>query len=340
MRNAPVMADVARLAGVSQQTVSRVVNGNPHVRGGTRRKVEEAIAALGYRPNGVARALAIRRSGTLGVVSTDTALYGPAAVQRSVEEAAARAGYVATTVTIGEASPQALGAALERLVRASVEGIVLVAGSDAAVALARAADFPVPVVVAQGDLTATGSAVGVDQLHGARAAVRHLVDLGHTAIGHLAGPVAWPEARARREGWLGELAAAGLPAGPEGEGDWSPAGGYAAGRLLAAHPALTAVFAANDHMAVGLIRALAEAGRAVPDDVSVVGFDDIPEAGYLLPPLTTVRQDFAGVGRRAIEVLHAMLDGVPDRGPRLIVPELVVRASTTSPVARPVERAS
>ncbi|WP_205346872.1 LacI family DNA-binding transcriptional regulator [Pseudonocardia broussonetiae] len=330
MRQPPVMADVARLAGVSHQTVSRVVNGHPHIRPATRTRVEDAIAALGYRPNGVARALAVRRSGTIGVVSTDTALHGPATVQRSVEEAAARAGYVATTVTIREATTDELGRALDRLVRATVEGIVLVAGSDAALTLARGADFPVPLVVAQGDLTATGSAVGVDQLQGARAAARHLVELGHTRIAHVSGPLGWPEARARREGWLGELAAAGLDAGPEIEGDWTPASGYAAGLALA--PAdVTAVFVANDHMAVGLVRALVEAGRDVPRNVSVVGFDDIPEAAYLLPPLTTVRQDFATVGRRAIEVLHGMLTGVPDPGPRLTTPVLVPRSSTAAP---------
>ncbi|GAA3223470.1 LacI family DNA-binding transcriptional regulator [Pseudonocardia petroleophila] len=334
------MADVARLAGVSHQTVSRVVNGHPHIRPATRSRVEDAIAALGYRPNGVARALAVRRSGTIGVVSTDTALHGPATVQRSVEEAAARAGYVATTVTIREATTDELGRALDRLVRATVEGIVLVAGSDAALLLARSADFPVPLVVAQGDLTASGSAVGVDQLQGARAATRHLIGLGHTRIAHVSGPLGWPEARARREGWLGELAAAGLDPGPEHEGDWTPAGGHAAGLLLAAQPDVTAVFVANDHMAVGLLRALVEAGRGVPGDVSVVGFDDIPEAGYLLPPLTTVRQDFATVGRRAIEVLHGMLTGVPDPGPRLTTPVLAPRASTAAPGTPAVRVAS
>ena len=172
--------------------------------------------------------------------------------------------------------------------------------------------------------------VGVDQVAGAEQGTRHLIELGHTDIVHLAGPQEWTEARARLRGWQDAMYAAGLRPSQHVTGDWSAASGFELGRGIAEREDVTAVFCANDQMALGLLRALSEAGRAVPTGprgVSVVGFDDIPEAAYLIPPLTTVRQDFEAVGRRAIEILRAALAGEPAPD-RLIKPELVVRAST------------
>ncbi|MFT4285046.1 MAG: substrate-binding domain-containing protein, partial [Protaetiibacter sp.] len=179
--------------------------------------------------------------------------------------------------------------------------------------------------------------IGVDQAAGARLATRHLIDLGHRRIQHLAGPEGYLEAGARRDGYLATMRDAGLAAGAELAGDWSAASGFAAAASL--DPATTAVVAANDQMAIGLIAALADAGRAVPGEVSVVGFDDIPEAAFVRPALTTVHQDFELVGRRAVESLIEQLsgraqpaDGAPvPRSARLVEPRLELRGSTATP---------
>ena len=186
----------------------------------------------------------------------------------------------------------------------------------------------VPVVVVEGDLTRARWTVGVDQVAGARLAVHHLLDLGHREIVHLAGPPDWAEARAREDGWRQEMAAAGLRPAEPVHGDWSADYGYRAGSRIAADTAVTAVFTANDQIAIGLLLALHEAGRRVPQDVSVVGFDDEPAAAYLVPPLTTVRQDFAAVGRRAIQTITAAIAGSDVDPPGLLQPDLILRRST------------
>jgi DNA-binding LacI/PurR family transcriptional regulator len=154
---------------------------------------------------------------------------------------------------------------------------------------------------------------------------------------HVAGPQHWVEARARLSGWRAAIYDADLRPFEPLLGDWTAESGYAAGQALAQHHGVTAVFVANDHMAIGVLRALSEAGRRVPMDISVVGFDDIPESGFLIPPLTTVRQDFTAVGRLAIDTLQVAMRpetadradlGVASRRGRLISPELVLREST------------
>jgi len=217
---------------------------------------------------------------------------------------------------------------MEHLMRVGVEGVVLVAGNREAVEVVRSRQSTLPVVVVEGDLSRTPLTVGVDQAEGARLATNHLLDLGHREIAHVAGPTDWPEAAARVEGWRSALAAAGVRADIPLRGDWSPESGYAAGQALAARPEVTAVFVANDQMAIGVLRALHEAGRRVPEDVSVVGFDDVPESAYLVPPLTSIRQDFATVGHLAIEALRGAIAGAAPTSTDLIPPTLVVRAST------------
>ena len=326
---APVMADVARLAGVSHQTVSRAINGSPHIRPATRERVEAAIRQLGYRPNPAARALVTKRSRLIGIVVTEGGLFGPASIQRTVEEAARDAGYFAGSVSLREVTRQSLSDAFDHLLRQSVEGIVMIAAEHQALDLVAERDPGVPLVVVEGDLSRGRFAVGVDQFRGAYEATRHLIDLGHRTIAHLTGPAGWTEAEAREQGWRQALADAGLAASVLHRGDWSPARGYRVGLELGHNREVTAVFSANDQMAIGLLRALHEIGRAVPGDVSVVGFDDTPEAAFLIPPLTTVRQDFPEVGRRAIGVLHAAIVGEPEDLERLIDPVLVVRSSTS-----------
>lgn len=324
------MADVARLAGVSHQTVSRVVNGQPNLRPETRERVEQAIRQLGYRPNTAARALVTRRSATIGVIGSKAGYWGPSTVHRTIQAAGREAGYFVSSANLQSLTREELADAVNHLRDHSVEGIVLISATDDALEVARAQDeLGLPVVVVEGDDSRARLTVGVDQVRGAELGTGHLVDLGHTDIVHLAGPQSWTEARARLLGFQTAMYAAGLRPGRPVMGDWSAASGFQAGREIAERADVTAVFCANDQMALGLLRALHEAGRSVPHDVSVVGFDDIPEAAYLVPPLTTVRQDFTAVGRRAIEILQAAISG--ENGPeRLIAPELVVRASSTT----------
>ncbi|HYH29060.1 MAG TPA: LacI family DNA-binding transcriptional regulator, partial [Pseudonocardia sp.] len=285
---APVMTDVARLAGVSHQTVSRVVNGSPHVSGPTRARVLAAMEQLGYRRNAVARALATRRSGALGVITFDTVLYGPVSTLYSVEQAASTVGMGVSIAVVEKISPEAVERALARLQDQAVEGVVALAAQQEAVEVLTAELRPVPTVYVGGVLGggcggefASVPAIGIDQHGGAEAATRHLLDLGHRTVHHLAGPPDWLDARWRVEGWRAALEEAGRPVPPAETADWSARAGFAAmQRLLATDPGLTAVFAANDHMALGALRALDEAGRRVPEDVSVVGFDDVPEAEY------------------------------------------------------------
>ena len=332
------MADVARLAGVSHQTVSRVINGQNNLRPATRERVEQAIRQLGYRPNSAARALVTRRSATIGVIGSKSGYWGPSTVHRTIQAAGREAGYFVSSVNLQSLTRDELVDAINHLRDQSVEGIVLISATDDALDVARAQEhLGVPVVVVEGDAAKARWTVGVDQVAGAELGTRHLIDLGHTDIMHLAGPPSWTEGRARLLGWQNAMYAAGLRPSQHVTGDWSAASGYDAGREIAGRDDVTAVFCANDQMALGLLRALSEAGRSVPGDVSVVGFDDIPEAAYLIPPLTTVRQDFTAVGRRAIEIIQAALAGEP-APERLISPELVVRASSAAPARRTKSR--
>jgi DNA-binding LacI/PurR family transcriptional regulator len=326
----PVMADVATRAGVSHQTVSRVLNDHPNVRAETRSRVLAAIRELDYRPNSAARTLVTRRSQTLGVVSFDTTLYGPASMLYGIEQAARNADYFVSIVSLRSMDRGSLLEAVGRLRDQTVEGVVVIAPqTSAAGALAQAADG-VPLVGAGCGITEQVPMVAIDQVAGGAAATRHLLELGHRTVAHVAGPSSWFDAVGRAQGWRSALVAAGAPVPEILPGDWSARSGYAAGQQIAADPEVTAVFCANDHMALGLLRALHEAGRRVPDDISVVGFDDIPEASYFTPPLTTVRQDFGQLGRRSLELLVGRLTGTSGPpGHVLIPPELVVRSSVS-----------
>lgn len=334
-RRAPGMTEVARAAGVSQKTVSRVVNGEPHVSPEVRDRVLRAVQELGYRPNNAARALLLGRYRRIGVVSLGSALYGPATLLLALERAMHREGY--SFALAGTLEGQPVQVAVEALLEQGVDGIVLSEPIDDGTPLRLSADVPV-VSLGEGVEVGHGNSavVGADGVSAARTATEHLLSLGHRTVWHIPGPHDWWAARDRVRGWREALAAAGAPEPPlPVEGDWSPASGYAAGRQLARLSDVTAVFAANDDMALGALRAFAEAGRSVPGDVSVVGFDDIPAAAHLLPPLTTVRQDFTAVADRAVDVLIAMIEGRPAPAePDSPATELTVRASS-GPVHEP-----
>jgi DNA-binding LacI/PurR family transcriptional regulator len=325
------MRDVAKLAGVSHQTVSRVLNEHPSVREETRLRVLEAMQALNYRRNLAARTLATKRSGTLGIVAFETTLFGPASMLYAIEDAARTAGYFVSIVTVRNLERRAVLDAVDWLSQQSVEGIIAIAPKPAVTNALAQVPLDMACVGVGGSRDDGVSTVQIDNAAGARMATQHLLDLGHATVHHVAGPADWPEAQERIEGWRSTLYAAGAVVPPVHPESWSPQAGYEQGRLLARDPSVTAVFCGNDHLALGVLRALHESGRRVPEDVSVVGFDDMPESGYFLPPLTTVRQDFAELGRRSLAVLLERIAGdAPPEHIRL-APELVRRASTAPP---------
>jgi DNA-binding LacI/PurR family transcriptional regulator len=326
------MVDVARLSGVSQKTVSRVVNGEPHVSPKVQAKVLAAIEELNFRPNSAARALASSRTRTIGFVYTGSALFGPSAMSVGIERAARDAGYSVAVVHTPDGTPVSVRAAFDTLIGRGVEGIVVSEPADDL----HSADLPtggIPVLSLENNPGDEGDwiLVGADDRSGAREATEHLIGLGHRSIAHIAGPVGWATSQNRLLGWRDALTSAGLPVPAAVRGDWSAASGFAAGQLLGT-TGITAVLASNDEMAIGAIRALELAGRSVPRDVSVVGIDDIPLAAYLSVPLTTVRQDFESVTHEGMSRLLDVIEGRPLSTRRYAVPtELVVRASTGSP---------
>ncbi|MEV0994421.1 LacI family DNA-binding transcriptional regulator [Nonomuraea sp. NPDC050202] len=323
------MADVAKEAGVSHQTVSRVLNDHPNVRADTRARVEAAITRLGYRRNLVARALVTKRSRTLGVVSFDTTLYGPASTIYGIEQAARTAGYFVSIVSLKSIDADNVRDAIDYLAEQGVDGVVVVAPQRSAGLALESLPSGLPAVAVEGTHRADVSVVCIDQIEGAKLATRHLLDQGHETVWHVSGPYDWLETEGRLEGWRAALEEAGRPVPEPLAGDWSPRAGYEAGKSLAAMDGVTAVFAANDQMALGVLRALSEKGVRVPQQISVVGFDDIPESEFFSPPLTTVRQDFDVVGRHCIEVLLRQIDLGHAAYERLVVrPSFVVRSST------------
>jgi DNA-binding LacI/PurR family transcriptional regulator len=326
------MADVARLAGVSSQTVSRVSTGHPGVVESTRRQVLAAMEELGYRPNSAARALKRGEFRTLGVILFTLATTGNSRTVEAIATHAAHEGYAITLIPVAVPTQDGVLGAFTRLGELAVDGIIVIME----VHLLDTADLTLPpgvqVVVVDSDAGDRYPVVDTDQADGARQAVRHLLELGHHTVWHVTGPAESFAGERRANAWRQVLADAGRDIPPIERGDWSAESGYRAGLRLAADPACTAVFAANDQMALGVLRAMAERGRKVPEDVSVVGFDDIPDASSYLPPLTTVHQDFAEVGRRCVQAMLRQIRHEPvDAGTVLVPTTLVVRASTAPP---------
>jgi len=331
-RRTAVMADVAKLAGVSHQTVSRVINDSTQVRPETKQRVLAAMRQLDYRPNPAARALVTGRSGTLGVVSFDTTLYGPASTLFAIEQAAHAAGYFITIVSLLVLDRTSVLGAVDRLRVQGVDGILVITPQEGAADALVNLPAGVPLVAVEAGRPNSVPLVAVDQFAGAVSATRLLLDLGHRTVSHLAGPRDFLEAQQRLDGWRATLEAAGAEVPPVLVGDWSPRSGYRIGQQLAEDPDVTAVFVANDQMALGVLRAMHERGREIPGELSVVGFDDIPEAQYFTPPLTTVRQDFSEMGRSSLRLLLELMQDTGQPPQRLtIAPELVVRRSTAPP---------
>jgi len=322
--------DVAAEAGVSHQTVSRVVNGDPTVRPATKAKVDAAVEKLSYRPSLTARALASRKTRSIGLISTGFPFYGPSSTMHGFNGAARRAGYQVSMATLDGDDARAVQQAVDAFVGQAVAAIVLIAPDAEAVDVLRSSRVAVPLVTADSVAEDGHHAVSIDQAAGAELAVEHLASLGHRSVAHVAGPEAWMDGRDRERGWRDACERLGLDAGTLLRGDWTPASGHRLGLELAERGDVTAVFCANDQMALGAVHAFCDAGLEVPRDVSIVGFDDVPEAAHFLPPLTTVRQDFEALGRRIMDTVEAVLAG-DDETVDAVLPELVVRRSTAPP---------
>ncbi|MDE0571921.1 LacI family transcriptional regulator [Demequina sp. B12] len=325
----PSMHDVAARAGVSHQTVSRVLNGHHSLRPETRDRVLEAIAALGYRRNLAARALVTGRTQTIGMVGPDSAEIGPLSTLHAIEKAAREAG-LSTLMTSAEPSREQMVESVEFMMGRGIDALAVVAQQVGITAAIDELNLDVPVVhLLAGDQDVSTFAT-VDQKAGVRLAMDHLRELGHTRIQHISGPATHGEARSRRAAFENYVAQAGLEVLPVLDGDWTSDSGYEAGKLI--DPSATAIFSANDQMAFGVIHALSEAGVRVPHDVSLVGFDNTAEARHCLPPLTTVVQDFGAVGQAAVDLIGGLLQG-HDVEPVLVAPSLELRESTAAPRA-------
>ncbi|MEV0348678.1 LacI family DNA-binding transcriptional regulator [Nonomuraea sp. NPDC050680] len=332
-RRTPRSTDVARHAGVSQKTVSRVMNGEPYVSAEVRERVLAAARELGYRRNTAARALNLGRFHRIGVVSLGSSLYGPASLLVALERQARATSYALSVANMFEGESGGVMSAVESLLDEGVDGIMLSAPIDEGQELRIDPDIPVLSFGGFPGLEGLRLVVtGASGFDAGRLATEHLLGLGHATVWHVAGPGQWSAARDRARGWRQALDVAGIAAPTPIEGDWSPASGYEAGRRLATDPEVTAVFVANDEMAIGLLRGMAEAGRAVPEEVSVVGMDDIPVAAYLSPPLTTMRQDFEAIASHALDLLIDQIENAPGSAMRDDLPaQLVLRRSTTPP---------
>lgn len=334
-KTGPSIADVARLAGVSAQTVSRVSTGADPVRESTRTRVLAAMDQLGYSPNRAARALRIGSFGAIGLLAHRFERTGETLITAAVTEAAKAADYAVTLLAVHSPETSEWQHFAQRLSHQGVDGLIIIRAEQTdpeSLALPTA----LPVVATDSRFVGYYPTVAADQAQGTRDAVNHLLGLGHQTIHHIAGPADSMASQVRTATWQRCLEEAGIPRPRHWRGDWSARSGYQAGQQIAADPSITAVFCANDETAFGLMRALYEAGRRVPQDVSVVGFDGIALSEYSSPALTTVWQDFDMIGHELVRLLIEQIrstDALPQA--RLAIPtRLIVRGTTAPPPVR------
>lgn len=323
------MRDVAALVGVSHQTVSRALNEPHRVNVETRERIDEVMQSLRYQRNGAARALATRRTRSIGLISTGLTLHSHSKRMIAINEAARAAGYQVSMASLPRADGAALQAELDAMQGQGIEGVVLIAADKQARGVIDSLIIDVPVIIS--GIASSQPSISIDLFEGARMATAHLADLGHRRIAHLAGPDWSVDAEERMRGWRTELESRGLPVAEPRLGDWTVRSGYERGLEFAEAGDCTAIFCANDRMAVGLIAALHERRIDVPGQISIVGYDDIPEAEFLVPSLTTIRQDLLLLGRQIIASLLALLGEDPGVEVPPAKPELVVRNSSAPP---------
>lgn len=327
------MADVARAAGVSAQTVSRVANGEPYVSETKRLRVLEVMRELGYRPNSAARAMKRGEFKTIGVVFHSLHALGNHATLEAISEAAAKLGYAITLIPLEARTRRAADGAFTRLGEMTVDAVIVIIPSHFVDGADLHLPAGVPTVVLAPPMVDGAGSVDFDQEVGTRAAMERLVELGHLTVHHIAGPRDSYSAQGRRSTWQAVLEEHGMSVPEPVQGDWSPDSGYRAMRQLLQRSHPTAVFVANDQMALGAFRAILEAGLRVPQDISLVGFDDIDEAVAFPTPLTTVAQDWGHVGREALDLTMEMLAGGPPRN--VLVPTRLVERHSTGPAPSP-----
>ena len=319
------MRDVARLAGVSHQTVSRVLNEPERVRAATRERVQSVMADLGYRRNLAARALASGQTALVGVVWTGANYFEPSKTVAGIEVAARKAGYSTLVGAVSTENEDDAVGVLESFNDRGVDAIAVVAPYQHMLDIVAGHTAGIPTVLV-GSVPADSGyhSVAVDQEEGARLAVRHLVEAGARTIAHVTGPRDWFDARARIDGWVSATDELGVGRGPRVLGDWSPESGYAAAGVLA-DELPDAVFCANDLMALGLSAGLRE--RGLLERVRIVGFDDIDGAAFVSPSLTSVRQPMGELGAACVETMVGAMAGVAPSH-RSLAPELIIRDSS------------
>jgi DNA-binding LacI/PurR family transcriptional regulator len=328
--------DVAALTGVSYQTVSRVINRMPEVAPATRARVQQVLAEVDFRPNVTARQLASKRSTTVGLVTCATSFYGSSQILANSEQASKDLGLSFMFTGVVEQSTQYIRRAVDELCSHQICGILIHLPWEVDLRDLQDVCRKVPLVAVDSDLGFVCPSVFVNQEFGSRKATRHLLQLGHKKIAHLRGPAPWRAAKLRYVGWQKELKAARLPPGPVVDGDWSAESGFeATQRLITDHwGKFTAVVVANDQMALGAIRAFEESSIRIPQKISLVGFDGIPEAGFFRPPLSTIKQDFAALGRLSIQCLTAQVDQNRATPSTLTIKPFLIERESTARLAR------
>jgi LacI family transcriptional regulator len=332
---------VAAEAGVSSQTVSRVINNRPDVLPETRERVQQVITRLGYHPNAIARSLIRRRSDTLGVVASGLEYYGPSHTLIGIEQGANQMGYSIFLNLLHQPEIVDVEMIVNGLIARQVEGIIWAVpeiGENHTWFKKAASRLAVPIIFHDMRPDTYLNQVGMDNKRGGQIATEHLIAQGYRKIGLLTGPLHWWSARERRDGWEEALKNAGISIDEAlvAQGDWSATSGeLGLYQLVEKCPDLEAVFACNDQMALGMMRAARRMGRRIPEDLAVVGFDDIPEAAFFNPALTTMKQDLFQLGSLAVSTLIQILkagqrnETVPAMRPPFIQPELVVRESSS-----------
>jgi DNA-binding LacI/PurR family transcriptional regulator len=330
-RKVPVLSDVAEAAGVSVPTVSRVLTSSKYVAPELRERVMEAVAHLGYRPNGAARATRSGKRSMVAVLTGGTSNYGYAKTIEGIEKAAREAGMSVIIAVVESEEADAVNAAIDLVLSQPVAGVIILEFDRPGLAAVKAFPESIPLVVAGGGTRRRSGTTGalIDERGAGKDATNHLLSLGHKTVHHVAVPTMGKHS-GRTDGWKAALTAAGAEVPPIRHATWDPASGYAAGQELAARSDVTAVFCGNDDVAIGVMRAFLDGGKQVPQDVSIVGFDDQPHVALWRPALTTVRQDFKDLGARAFTLLASTIASGHSPGSSTIKPELIIRDSTAA----------
>ncbi len=326
--------DIARICNVSTQTISRVINKRPDVSPETREAVEKAIAEMGYQPSALARSLVQQRSYTLGVITAGLKYVGVSQTLNGITEQCESLGYALLLKELPRFDTPQIAPVIDSLIARHVEGIIFAASElneNIKIAQLQLPSFCPPIIFLKSQPNPDYTTISIDNYGGARKAVEYLQAKGRHKIGLITGPLEWLEARQRKQGWEDALKACGVTVSDEmwSQGNWSSASGEAAfAELVQKYPDMDAVFASNDQMALGVLHHAHERGMRIPQDLAVIGFDDLAEAAYFTPRLTTIRQPLRELGILAVKTLISQIDGVElPENTMLLHTDLIVRES-------------